>query len=207
MKITLQEYFRIYSVIHAVLISENSDTNKACSFYNYCGAYILNEHYKMSAKVYSGFAAYHLGEVPILGFGARKGNILTSSQDEFHTWVEVDGWLIDFMAPEFPSVTKQIDPDSSIPRKMMQKNLDSMAESSDELTKIGDFLLLPNIDVTNAIMANMEKKPAFIDLIGICSQWYNKKPTKMLKQIQTSDGKGHLRTINLDGIKCLSGAW
>ncbi|RYU68138.1 DUF2026 domain-containing protein [Aliivibrio finisterrensis] len=207
MKITLPEYFRIYSVIHAVLISENADTNKACSFYNYCGAYILNQHYKMPAKVYSGFAGYHLGEDYILGFGASNGNQLSSSQDEFHTWVEVDGWLIDFMAPEFPNVLKGIDATCNVQRKMMQKPLDSMVENADKLTKAGDFLLLPNMDVTNAIMANMEKKPAYIDLIEICSRWYNKKPSKMLKEIKTSDGKGHLRTINTNGIKSLSGAW
>ncbi|ELA8172017.1 DUF2026 family protein [Vibrio parahaemolyticus] len=50
MKITLPDYFRIYSIMHSVLKSENADTNKSCSFYNYCGAYILNEHYKLPRK-------------------------------------------------------------------------------------------------------------------------------------------------------------
>ncbi len=206
MKITLPEYFRIYSVIHAVLESENADTNKSCVFYNYCGAYILNEHYKIPAKVYSGFAAYHLGVEHILGFGKIENNYLSSTSDEFHTWIEVDGWLIDFMAPEFPNVLAEFDPNIKIPRKMMQKPLSKMVETPDDISKSGDFLLLPDMDVTSALMSQIQTQVTFVDLIEICSKWYNKKAEKMLKSIHVADNGGNLKNINLSSTKPIVGA-
>ncbi|USH04539.1 DUF2026 domain-containing protein [Grimontia kaedaensis] len=41
MLITITDYQRIYGIAHAILKSEGADTNKSCTFYNYCGAYIL----------------------------------------------------------------------------------------------------------------------------------------------------------------------
>ncbi|EGQ9318519.1 DUF2026 domain-containing protein [Vibrio parahaemolyticus] len=178
MKITLPDYFRIYSIMHSVLKSENADTNKSCSFYNYCGAYILNEHYKLPAKVYSGFAAYHL-----------------------------DGWLIDFMAPEFSNVLKELTSEESVPRKMMQKQLSKMVEYAEDISQAGDFLLLPDLEVTNAIMSNIEKQPAFIDLIEICSKWYCRKPDKMSRSIQISDGRGSIKEVSIEDIAPIVGAW
>lgn len=207
MKITLPDYFRIYSVIHAVLKSEMQDTNKSCVFYNYCGAYILNEHYRISAKVYSGSAAYHLGNENVLGFGKMEGNTLSSNSEEFHTWIEADGWLIDFMAPEFPNVLKELTPGVVVPRKMMQKQLSKMVEDAGDISEAGEFLLLPNMDVTNAVRSHIEKQAAFIDLLYICSKWYNKKAEKMPRAIQISKGSGSFKNVNLNGISPIIGAW
>ncbi|TKF79828.1 DUF2026 domain-containing protein [Vibrio kanaloae] len=207
MKITLPDYFRIYSIMHSVLKSENADTNKSCSFYNYCGAYILNEHYKLPAKVYFGFAAYHLGGENILGFGKMDGNTLSSNSEEFHTWIELDGWLIDFMAPEFPNVLKELTSKENVPRKMMQKPLSKMVEYADDISQAGDFLLLPDLEVTNAIMSNIEKQPAFIDLIEICSKWYSRRSGKMSRSIQISDGRGSIKEVSIEDIAPIVGAW
>lgn len=207
MKITLPDYFRIYSVIHAVLISEMQNTNKSCVFYNYCGAYILNEHYRIPAKVYSGFAAYHLGNENILGFGKMEGDTLSSNNEEFHTWIEADGWLIDFMAPEFPNVLKELTPGVVVPRKMMQKQISEMVEDAGDISEAGEFLLLPNMDVTKAVRSHIEKQAAFIDLLDICSKWYNKKAEKMPWSIQITKGSGSIKTVSLDDISPIVGAW
>lgn len=207
MKITLPDYFRIYSVIHSVLLSENADTDRSCLFYSYFAAYILKEHYKMPAKVYSGFAAYHLGLENILAFGDVEGNELLSSTDKFHAWVEVEGWLLDFMAPEFPNILKKSNPTYQVPRKMMQKPMSSMAENGDDMKKAGDFLLIPNLEVTQYMASVITSKPAFIDLLDICSRWYNKKQSKMSKCIQILDGRGNVRSVTLSGIRAITGAW
>ncbi|AGH81278.1 hypothetical protein PCNPT3_06700 [Psychromonas sp. CNPT3] len=207
MLITLSDYQRIYSIAHAVLKSENSDTNKSCLFYNYCGAYILNEHYKINAKVYSGFAAYHLGVENILGFGSIVDGQLKSSEDEFHSWIEADGWLIDFMAPEFPNVMLSKGYDAPIPRKMMQSKLDSMAEGPDYIKNSGDFLVIPDMDVTKSLAKHLESSSTFIDLVVICNRWFHKKPNKMHKSISITNGHGQLNQITLSGSKPIIGRW
>ncbi|MCS6120238.1 DUF2026 domain-containing protein [Shewanella baltica] len=207
MLITLPDYQRIYSIAHAVLKSENSDTNKSCLFYNYCGAYILNNHYKINAKVHSGFAAYHLGVEKILGFGSIDDGKLKSSEYEFHSWVEADDWLIDFMAPEFPNIMLYNGCCSPIPRKMMQSRLANMADGPDELKESGDFLVIPDMELTKSLAGHLESRPAFVDLVDICNQWFNKKPNKMHKSISISNGKGQLNQVSLSGIKPIVGRW
>jgi hypothetical protein len=205
--ITLSDYQRIYSIAHAVLKSENSDTNRSCLFYNYCGAYILNNHYKIKAKVYSGFAAYHLGVENILGFGSIEDGTLKSSEDEFHSWIEADGWLIDFMAPEFPNIMLSKGYDSPIPRKMMQSRLINMADGPDNLKESGNFLVIPDMEVTKSLADHLESRPAFVDLVDICNRWFHKNPSKMHKSISISNGKGQLNQVSLSGIKSIVGRW
>ncbi|MFK3866295.1 DUF2026 family protein [Pseudoalteromonas rhizosphaerae] len=207
MLITLSDYQRIYSIAHAVLKSENSDTNRSCLFYNYCGAYILNNHYKIKAKVYSGFAAYHLGVENILGFGSIEDGTLKSSEDEFHSWIEADGWLIDFMAPEFPNIMLSKGYDSPIPRKMMQSRLINMADGPDNLKESGNFLVIPDMEVTKSLADHLESRPAFVDLVDICNRWFHKKPNKMHKSISISNGEGQLNQVSLSGIKSIVGRW
>ncbi|NRA61579.1 MAG: DUF2026 family protein [Psychrobium sp.] len=207
MLITLSDYQRIYSITHAVLKNENSDTNKACLFYNYCGAYILNKHFKIDAKVYSGFAAYHLGVEKVLGFGLIADGQLKSSADEFHSWIEADGWLIDFMAPEFPNIMLSKGYNAPIPRKMMQSKLDSMADGPDYIKKTGDFLLIPDVDVTNSLAENLESNSVFLDLVEICNRWFHKKPKKMPKFISITNEHGKLNQISITGIKPIIGRW
>jgi hypothetical protein len=205
--ITITDYQRIYGIAHAVLKSEGADTNKSCTFYNYCGAYILNEHFKLNAKVYSGFAAYHLGVENVLGFGSIVDGHLSASPEEFHSWVEVDGWLIDFMAPEFPSIMLSQGCNESIPRKMIQSKLDSMAIEPDAITSPGDFLVLPDMEVTRTISDRLESNSTFTDLINICSKWFHMKPNKMHKSIAISNGQGQLNKVSLDNIEPVEGRW
>ncbi len=135
------------------------------------------------------------------------GNTLSSNSEEFHTWIELDGWLIDFMAPEFPNVLKELSSEENAPRKMMQKPLSKMVEYADDISQAGDFLLLPDLEVTNAIMSNIEKQPAFIDLIEICSKWYSRKSGKMSRSIQISDGRGSIKEVSIEDIAPIVGAW
>lgn len=207
MLITLSEYERIYGVIHSILKSENANTNTACSLYNTFGAYILSEHYKLPTKVYSGFAVFHLGGENVLAFGKMKEGQITSSPEEFHTWIEVDGWFIDFMAPEFPNVMKQQGVNNYIPRKMMQKKIDVMKNDLDFILSEGDFTTIPNKYVTESVMANIESNPVYVDLIEICSRWYNRKSKKMHKSIGVSDGKGRIKQVSLSYGSSLVGAW
>ena len=207
MIITLAEYERIYGVIHSVLKNENADTNKACSLYNTFGACILSEHYKIPAKVYSGFAVFHLGDEHILGFGAIQDKHLSATTEEFHTWIEVDGWFIDFMAPEFPNVLTEQGKQNNIPRKMMQKKITHMADSLDSITRQGDYMAIPDKAVTESIMSSIESKIGYIDLMEICNRWYNKKPKKMPKTIGISDEKGQVNQVLLDYGSSLVGAW
>lgn len=167
MLLNISDYQHIFETAHAMLNAEGANTTKSCVFYNYCGAYILNHHYGLNAKAYSGFAAYHLGVEQILGFGTIVDGELVSSEDAFHTWIEVDGWLIDFMAPEFPIVMSNFGVQTPIPRKMMQREIAQMTYNPDEMIAAGDFMVFPDVKVSNAIINHIESKSAVVDLIDI----------------------------------------
>ncbi len=59
-----------------------------------------------------------------------------------------------------------------------------MSDGKSIMEKTGNFLLLPNIDVTKHVNDVMLNQPqALIDLIDICLKWYNKDASKMHNSI------------------------
>lgn len=208
MKIKLRDYELIYKTINSVLLSENADPTGACTFFNYYGAYLLREHYKIDADAFSGMCFYHLGgDNNVLGFGSMDENSnFSSAPDAFHCWVLAEDWLIDFMAPVFPDLLKSGGFKFGCSSKMIQKPISSMRESPYELKNKGDFYYQVNPDVTNERTRHMLSKPAYADLADICKNWYRKPPRKMLQSIPIGDNHGNFKTIRLTGNKVV-GAW
>ena len=75
-----------------MLLNEGVAPDVAGILFSFFGAQILKNHYDLNALPKAGVAAYQLGE------GSKR---VIDDAEEFHCWVEVDGWLIDFMAPSF----------------------------------------------------------------------------------------------------------
>lgn len=137
MLITRSNYERIYRVINSIVQNEGADPTVACIFFAGFGSYILERHFRISAQPRAGLAAFRFEGGDHVVFGEIVGEDLTGDADSFHCWVEADGWMIDFMAPAF----SQLNPAMTIPAKMFQRPLSSMAPTLADLRSPGDFYL------------------------------------------------------------------
>ena len=206
--ITLPDYYRAFQIMHGILLNENSTPHKACLFFANAGAEILSQHFKLQAVPIAGAAFYFLHDesASVLSFADLTQDDVSSNDQAFHAWVQCGDWIIDFMAPLFPEALKDTGVNISIPRKMFQKNVSSMADSLDVLNKSGDFLLSPNIELTKHLQSGLAEKPANADLVDIASRWFVKTPKKIFKEMPISDGKGKLIKAKLSSIT-IQGAW
>ena len=135
MLIKQTDYHRIYRVINSLLVSQNADPASASMYFSTFGAFILQQHYKVKAVPKGGLAAYNLGGTVLLFADHREDGYVTGAGENFHCWVEADGWAIDFMAPAFSQGSDAL----SVPAKMFQRPLSAMSASINDLGQSGDF--------------------------------------------------------------------
>jgi hypothetical protein len=202
MLIKQTDYHRIYRVINSLLINENADPATASMYFSTFGAFILEHHYKVKAKPKGGLAAYNLGGTNLLFADHREDGHVTGAGENFHCWLEADGWAIDFMAPAFTQAAAAL----SIPAKMFQKPLSSMAPSINDLSQSGDFFYKSEPEATARRFADWRKHGMVGDLASIAAGWFRKSPKQMQPSISVSDSNGKSRTIPLMGNQ-LTGAW
>lgn len=204
MLIKLRDYERIFQIISAVVESEEGDPAHACVHYSLFGANILVDHFKIDAKVRCGLATYHLGdEDQVLCFGEETPSGVTSTGDGFHCWVEADGWLLDFMAPEFGALKKT--KFTSRPR-MFQKRISDMAEHPNNMKGAGEFFLSHNPELSDKIMMPIVETIGIQDLAKLCSQWFKKTPKKIQTSVATVDQNGKVRPVKLKAIR-INSSW
>ena len=206
--IPLRDYERIYKTIYSVLMSENADREHAALYFSLFGAGILIEHYKLDACPRAGIAGYGVGndENNVLMFAEPDGDRLTCTKNGFHCWIEVSGWLIDFMAPVFPHVMRKRGHETPCKPMMMQKKLDDMVESYDSLKRPGDFRLSVSPGKMENLFEHFESKPVNADLMEISTDWYRRPPGDMNEQISMSDGRGNIIKVPYIG-ESLVGSW
>ncbi|KAA3513275.1 DUF2026 family protein [Agrobacterium rosae] len=202
MLIKQTDYHRIYRVINSLLINENADPTTASMYFSTFGAFILEHHYKVKAKPKGGLAAYNLDGKLILFADHRDDGHVTGAGENFHCWVEADGWAIDFMAPTFAQAAR----DLSVPSKMFQKSLSSMVPSINDLAKSGDFFYKSEPEASARRFADWRKQAMIGDLATIAAGWFRKSPKQMQTSISVSDNKGQSSIIPLSG-NSLVGSW
>jgi hypothetical protein len=202
MLIKQSDYHRIYRVINSLLINENADPASACMYFSTFGAFILEHHYKVKATPKGGLAAYNLGGDLILFADHREDGYVTGAGENFHCWVEAEGWAIDFMAPAFSQAAREL----SVPSKMFQRPLSSMASSLNALAQSGDFFYKSEPEATARRFADWRKQAMIGDLATIAATWFRKSPKQMQSAISVSDKNDKTKTIPLSG-NALTGAW
>lgn len=202
MLIKQTDYHRIYRVINSLLINENADPATASMYFSTFGAFILEHHYKVKAKPKGGLAAYNLDGKLILFADHRDDGHVTGAGENFHCWVEADGWAIDFMAPAFSQAAREL----AVPSKMFQRPLASMAPSLNELKQSGDFFYMSEPEATARRFADWRKHAMIGDLASIAAGWFRKSPKSMQSELSVSDSSGKSRTIPLSG-NALTGTW
>lgn len=202
MLIKQSDYHRIYRVIHSLLTANNADPATASMYFATFGAFILEHHFKLKAKPRGGLAAYNLGGALMLFADHRDDGHVTGAGENFHCWVEADGWAIDFMAPAFP----QTAPELAVPAKMFQRPLSAMANGINDLKQSGDFFYQVEAEAMSRRFADWHKHGAIGDLASVAAGWFRKSPRQMPASLSVSDRDGRARTIALSG-NMLAGSW
>ncbi len=205
--IPFADYVRIYTAIYSVLESEKARTHRACKFFAFIGAAILEKHYKLRATPVAGAALYCVDEATQTNifYGRVQDGYLACDDEAFHCWVQCEGYLIYFHAPLIRDVQAEEGLPVSVGRKMMQKPLSSQAENANLVTKTGDFLLMPNPPLTKHFLDEFAEVGLVNDLANICFDWYKKPPKNMAPRITTMGKNGEpipiqFKAPRLDGI-------
>ena len=201
------DYCRIFRVIYSVL-DGRAHTHRACIFFAVAGAIILRQHYQLKALPVAGAAAYMVDSNTSLvaTFGKIEDGMLVSSAEAFHCWVQCDGYAIDFMAPIFRENLQAAGISSPVTRKMFQRPLAEMVESSAGLDSDGAFSLFPSSERTQAMIENFEAKASSGDLANICSHWYRRPPKRISETLDMANDLGKVERLTLHGPE-VSGVW
>lgn len=204
--LTLPEYERLFRVIHAVIESEEGDSSKACLFFGIAGAFLLSQNHRLKgARPVVGVAGYNLRTPTNLAIilGTLEKGEWSSDEDNFHCWIEVDGWIVDLTAPLFDSMAPFERKGATVPPLMFQKPASTDFEG---MNTPGAYMHLPNPELTVALLAHFAQKPAHGDLISICQQWYEPPPKKMAHSVGIGDQHGLQKEVRLSQLR-LEGAW
>jgi Protein of unknown function (DUF2026) len=201
------DYCRVFRVIYSVL-DTRAHTHRACIFFAVAGAIILREHYQLNAVSVAGAAAYMVDSDTSLvaTFGKIEDGMLVPSGNAFHCWVECEGYAIDFMAPVFRENLQAAGILSPIARKMFQRPLAEMAETSAELDSDAAFSLFPSSERTQIIIENFKAHAASGDLANICSSWYRRPPKRIAESLDMVNDLGIVERLKLHGPE-VCGVW
>jgi hypothetical protein len=202
MLIKQSDYHRIYSIINSLVVSEKGNPAVACMFFSVFGSFILKQHFNINAAPKGGLAAYRLDNNFML-FGDMKDDGYVSGDGEnFHCWVEADGWALDFMAPAFAGLEHGKD----VPSKMFQKPMSEMAKSVNDVERSGDFYYGSTPQATAQRFAHWKNNPMIGDLADLAVLWFRKSPKKMMGAMTVADQNGKPTEVRLSG-RPLVGTW
>lgn len=220
--LSFAQYQRLHNVIHSLNRFFNKDDGRSCVFFSITGAALMHEHYNLNAKVICGGGAVLLdpkSKTVLSWFTQNPDGSLTTGHDAFHAWVECDGWLIDFTAPNYreatisatrsianPKPADTLPPVFVPPRMMLQKRIDQTEGSLDDMSKPGDCVFVPHPDVTASVIDSAFERPSLGDVIYIASTWHRPVPKKMGQEMTITDDLGKISTIKLVN-RSLSGVW
>jgi hypothetical protein len=206
--IPLADYQRIFRVVHSVLHSVEADIPAASFFFSVTAAQILKKFYKRNAFPVAGAAFYLINqEGGALSFGELgEAGAVTSNHDAFHTWVQCDGYAIDFMAPVFQELLAAAGHALPVPRRMFQKDLNRMSASATALAAPGDFFLAPDLALTRELLEQFMAKKALTNLSQVCIEWYRKPPKAMPDDLALQGQEGEISRIKLIAT-AIDGVW
>ena len=208
--IPLADYQRIFRVVHSVLQSVEADIPAASFFFSVTAAQVLKKFYKRNAFPVAGAAFYLINQEGggALSFGVLgdDAQVVSSNHDAFHTWVQCDGYAIDFMAPVFQELLAAAGHAVPVPRRMFQKDLGRMSSSATALAAPGDFFLAANLELTRELLQQFMAKKALTNLSQVCMEWYRKPPKAMPDDLALQGGDGEVSRIRLNPV-AIDGVW
>lgn len=204
----LSEYNRVYQVAHGVLKSvPDATAEKACLFFAAFGGFVLNQKYKINARVVGGAFGLCLGnKYDVAFFGKLDNNQLVSGSDGFHMWLQTETHVIDFMAPIYREAFAEHPVAATLPRQMMQRYLSDESESLDALKQAGDFRYYPDPELTDRLLDSFLGKQVNADLLKVAIAWYGNRRGKQSPAFSMADEKGQVTRLSLP-TTIATGSW
>jgi hypothetical protein len=198
--LTLPQYERIFRSVHGLLLNEECDPSKSCTYFSVIGAFLIQQHHRMNASPRAGVAAYNLAlpDNKVIVFGKLDDGMLVSTELAFHFWVEIDDWIIDFSAPLLQG--------ASIKPKMIQKACRNFSHDPASLNEPGAYAHIVNSQLTNELLIDFQAHPLNMDLVKICTQWYRPPPKDMAPSVTIANAQGETSEVRLSPVR-LVGAW
>lgn len=205
-QLTLSEYNRVHQTARGVL-EGIATAERSCIFFASFGAYILSKHYKIPARAVAGSFALCVSDEPkVAFFGKDDGGRMVSASDGFHMWVQTHTHIIDFMAPIFPETFAEAMPETVFPRKMLQRQIATEATSLDALRVSGDFITLPDPELTESLIDNFLGRPANGDLLMIAEKWFGSRRGKQPRAFAMMNDLGEVQHLSLP-MTVATGTW
>lgn len=202
--VPLSDFERISQSVLGILVAEKANITASCLFFGIIGESILNRHYKLEARAVVGSAAFNLGAAKPIAFANPEGDPVTVGEENFHCWVEANGWFLDFSSIVFPEIIASLG-GQPCPRLMFQKPLVKSSLAMSELQSQGAFYCRPDHARTQEAIAGFRSKLAYSDLAEICTDWY-RKPPKQMAPIGLGDQHGNTKPAFLSPVK-FDGVW
>jgi hypothetical protein len=198
--LTLPEYERIFRIIHGLLLNEDCDPSKACTYFAIIGAALVGKHCRLTAIPQAGAAAYNLGlpENKVIAYGRVDEGRLISDDQAFHAWTLIDDWIVDFAAPLFQG--------PNVRPKMFQKIKSGVSPDPSQLDSPGSFGHTTNLKLTNSLLEDFKSYQVNLDLVSIATDWYRSPPKKVFTSIPIANAFGKTVEAKLSPV-LLVGAW
>lgn len=200
----MRDFERISQSVLGILVAEKANITASCLFFGIIGESILNRHYKLKAKTVVGSAAFNLGGAKPIAFANPDGESVSIGEENFHCWVEANGWFLDFSSIVFPEIIAPFG-GQPCPRLMFQKPMAKTSLAMSKLQSQGAFYCLSDEELTAQRIAEFRDTPAYVDLVEICTDWY-KKPPKPMPPIGLADKYGNTKPAFLSPTK-FNGVW
>lgn len=202
----LQEFNRIYQVIHGTIVHEVK-AEKSCVFFAIAGSYLLNKHFKIGARpVAGGFILRPWEAKQCVGFVKEKDGKWAWGDDAFHMWVETKDHIIDFMSPIYREAFEKADPTGVLPRKMFQKRKDQESSDPNVLSEIGAFFTFPDPEMTEEIIDHFCKSATRTDLLQIIDAWFGARSQKQKTAMSMRSDDGGVFRCSLPST-IATGGW
>lgn len=204
--LTIHEYEQIFRTIHGFLLSKNADASKSCLFFSIVGSVLLKQYHAMDKAIaVIGTAEYNLRTPNNIChvFGKIENRKLISTSTAFHSWVEVDGWIIDFSAPLFGDMVSEEQAGAKIPSFMFQK-ID--VPSLPDLTIPGVYFHNPDPELSHRLKCAFVEVEQNMEHITLCVKWYKPVPIEMPSLKQLSMATGTISEIKLSPRRVV-GEW
>jgi hypothetical protein len=203
--ISLSDYNRIYQVAHGVL-RQVGEVEHASMFFASFGSMMLNKHFKIPARPVAGAFAICVDDLPeVAAFGTVNGDKLTSDDAGFHTWVQTENHIIDFMGPIYPEAFAKRSFEKPIERRMFQRPRSEQTPSAN-LAHAGDFLALPNTELTDRLLTKFLARPRTHDLMIIGETWFGRRSGKQKPTSTITNDLGTTYRLSLPNHAALT-AW
>lgn len=195
--LTLSEYNRVHQTARGVLDGVPAP-ERSCIFFAVYGTYILKKHYKIPARpIAGGFALCVDDEPSVMCFGKVDGGRIVAASDGFHMWVQTPTHIIDFMAPIFREALGNSLPGVVVPRKMLQRPTGTEATTHNGMKATGDFITLPDPELTQALIRDFVAVQANKDLLLIAEEWFGSPRVKQQQTLAMVNDLGEVFPLSL----------